>query len=120
MMKTVAETIAKANEELPSPPTSLTYESVDLHEVTGRNGDPVVIAFGILGFKRMLAAVNAYTENHLGAPQPHVGKDTIQGCLERLTYARVAYVAEEPPEGRKGTFTLDWTQGLTPVTVWTL
>ena len=123
-MNTVAEdvqgSIDRANEDLPDPPMALRYEDVDLYEVTGPGGGNKLIAFGTLNFERMLTAVNAYTQDRLGAPPPYVGKDAIQGCLERLTYARVEYVHEGGPESPERTFTLDWTKGLTPITVWSL
>lgn len=123
-MNTVAADIQgmidQANGDLPNPPTSLRYEGVNLYEVTGPDGGDVLIAFGALGFEKVLTAVNAYTQNRLGAPEPYAGKDSIQGCLERLTYARVHFVDEGHAEGQEGAFTLDWTKGLTPVTVWML
>lgn len=110
-------------QEIPDPPSRYEFEGVRVHEVLGPKNEPLLLAFGLVSFKRMLKVVNAY---HAQAPQEagldpqpwdDEDADKIVSALNRLEFRRVRVVLHGD-EG-ENPFTIQWeTQGTTPVTIW--
>lgn len=103
--------------DIPDPKSAHRTHGINLHKVKGRSGEDVLVAFGQVSFDLMIKAVQDYetaTEAGDALHYDPVHPVSIQAVLGHLRYDRVAYTVT------KGGFDLDWTQGLIPVTVWTL